>query len=99
MLDFVGFHQQRLNRAFPARHVARDPGTKRSDVRVSSSFPFIWILFFCFFCVSSQVELELESVRKQQSSVAESNLGMVKEEVLLLRYRDTHTHTHALHST
>ena len=44
-------------------------------------------------CVSAQVELELESVRKQQSSVAESNSGIVKEEVLLLRYRDTHTHT------
>ena len=47
--------------------------------------------------VSSQVELELESVRKQQSSVAEGNSGMVKEEVRLLRYR--HTHTHTLHST
>ncbi|XP_059903734.1 mitotic spindle assembly checkpoint protein MAD1 [Gadus macrocephalus] len=33
------------------------------------------------------VELELESVRKQQSSVAESNSGMVKEEVLLLRQK------------
>ena len=43
--------------------------------------------------VSSQVELELESVRKQQSSVAEGNSGMVKEEVRLLRYRHTHTHT------